>query len=299
MKKVSLLTVLSITGGLFFTSPVYAGKGMLRISTEPGDAKIYINGQRKGSSPSQKGQTFAVKLDEGEYTIEAEKESQTGRWLGRKSDVFVGADTMQTINLDLQFSVTDAQGNRIEIPVVTSPEKLREITDRYRSDPNRRNDFIPLGNGTVLDKRTGLQWMQCSLGQTWTGSSCAGEPNKYKWHQVNNQHIDFAGKSDWRLPTISELETLVYCSSGRDQGRGSTNYPLQIMGCDGDYQRPALVQRAFPNTGGGSDEYTAYWSSSPYSGNDRFLWVIFFDYGVSNFSGKGYDYYVRLVRGGQ
>ena len=47
-------------------------EGTLRITTDPGDAKIYVNGERKGNSPSEAGQTFAIKLVEGEYTIRAE-----------------------------------------------------------------------------------------------------------------------------------------------------------------------------------------------------------------------------------
>ncbi len=34
---------------------------------------IYIDGKRKGNSPAEKGQTFALKLTEGEYLVEAVK----------------------------------------------------------------------------------------------------------------------------------------------------------------------------------------------------------------------------------
>lgn len=51
----------------------HADQGMLRITTSPGDAQIFINGQRKGNSPSQEGQSFAVKLPQGDYTVESRK----------------------------------------------------------------------------------------------------------------------------------------------------------------------------------------------------------------------------------
>lgn len=53
------------------TTLAHADTGMLRIATSPGDAQIFINGQRKGNSSSQEGQSFAVKLPQGEYTVEA------------------------------------------------------------------------------------------------------------------------------------------------------------------------------------------------------------------------------------
>jgi len=78
-----------------------ADKGTVKVVTEPGDAKVYVDGKRKGSTPSEKGQTFAMKLVEGEYVIEAVK--PTGgpqEWHGSK-EVFVGGDTLQTVTLKL------------------------------------------------------------------------------------------------------------------------------------------------------------------------------------------------------
>ncbi len=147
-----------------------------------------------------------------------------------------------------------------EIKVISDEAKLRKITDTYRSDPNRPKDFIPQGNGTVIDKRTGLQWMRCSLGQVWTGKTCKGEPSQYTWNDANNQQIDFAGYNDWRLPTIWELETLVFCSSGKDKGRIVSGDDKLIDTCDGAYQKPTIVRSVFHNTGGKS--YPRYWSSS-------------------------------------
>ena len=97
------LTVLTAALLLSIAAPAVlaADKGTVKVVTEPGDAKVYVDGKRKGSTPSEKGQTFAMKLVEGEYVIEAVK--PTGgpqEWHGSKK-VFVGGDTLQTVTLKL------------------------------------------------------------------------------------------------------------------------------------------------------------------------------------------------------
>lgn len=63
------------------------------------------------------------------------------------------------------------------------------------------NDFVDNGDGTITDNRTRLMWQK-------SGSSKAK-----KWKQaqtyVKQLNKGFAGYSDWRLPTIEELASLV------------------------------------------------------------------------------------------
>lgn len=72
--------------------------------------------------------------------------------------------------------------------------------------------FIRNGNGTVSDQQTGLMWKQCLEGQR--GVNCMGQPNFMSWDTAKHvagqlSHSRFAGYSDWRLPTVQELETIV------------------------------------------------------------------------------------------
>lgn len=174
--------------------------------------------------------------------------------------------------------------------VVTDPDKLREITDTYRSNTERPKDFIPQGDGTVVDKRTGLQWMRCNMGQTWTGKTCSGEAKEYDWHTAMKLRAEFAGYDDWRLPTIAELETLVYCRSGMSKGRENG----MISACKGEDIDPTIAEKIFLDT-----VVDSYWSSSSDEYDDSDALAVMFYLGFTSPEGKQFSFPVRLVRDGQ
>ena len=67
------------------------------------------------------------------------------------------------------------------------------------------NDFVDNGDDTVTDQVTGLMWQKdgSSEGMTWADAK----------EYVNKLNSDrFAGYSDWRLPTIEELASLMKSS---------------------------------------------------------------------------------------
>ena len=93
----------------------FADRGVLQISTDPGDAEIYINGKRKGNSPASPGQALVVQLKEGEYTIEArqlrenEQYNDSELWRASKK-VYVADDTIQSVTLnEFNFVLGEAQ----------------------------------------------------------------------------------------------------------------------------------------------------------------------------------------------
>jgi hypothetical protein len=87
-------------------------------------------------------------------------------------------------------------------------------TSRYPlSTPAER--FTDNGDGTLTDRQSGLTWMRCALGQTWSGARCSGEPDAYSWSSAQvaardlNGRGGYAGHADWRMPHIPELAMIV------------------------------------------------------------------------------------------
>ena len=180
-------------------------------------------------------------------------------------------------------SESESRPTAAERPKMPSRPAQTLLTDRYRDN----------GDGAVTDVKTKLQWMRCSLGQTWQGGICFGEAKTYSWQAAldaaNTLRMgSYAGYRGWRVPTREELLTLIYCSSGRPKTWNDTGKP-----CEGDYERPTIYQSAFPNT-----PPISYWSSSPFV--PYAAWNVFFDYGneIAGVVRGGYSA-VRLVRGGQ
>ena len=64
------------------------------------------------------------------------------------------------------------------------------------------NDFVDNGDGTVTDMATGLMWQR-------TGTTSAKRWSSAKPYINKLNKIQFAGYSDWRLPTIDELASLI------------------------------------------------------------------------------------------
>lgn len=162
-------------------------------------------------------------------------------------------------------------------PQATSSQQGERLSARYR----------PLGpDGAIIqDRRTRLQWQRCSYGQRWTGAGCDGKAARLTWDEV----LSLTDQSDWRVPTIEELNTLAYCSSGQPESRNTTGDV-----CKGNDERPTIDQAAFPNM-----EDFFFWSSSPYEGDSASAWYVSFCYGLDGNDYKGNDCQVRLVRGGQ
>ncbi|MFI3187371.1 MAG: DUF1566 domain-containing protein [Methylococcaceae bacterium] len=138
------------------------------------------------------------------------------------------------------------------------------------STPN--TDFTDNKDGTVTHKRTGLVWQRCSVGQTWTGSSCSGSADTYTYDEAIALTDSFAGRSDWRVPNANELASLV-------------KY---------DASYPAINSTLFPNT-----PTNAFWSSSPDVGNTNYAWYVYFYNGFVFNSFRYSSLPVRLVRASQ
>jgi hypothetical protein len=137
--------------------------------------------------------------------------------------------------------------------------------------------FIVNGDGTVSDTYTGLMWMRCSLGQTWDGTTCTGTAAQYQWADAltQAQSSAFATYTDWRLPSVKELVSIVERSCAN----------------------PSVNSTIFPAT-----PTWYFWTNSPsVSGSGTNVHVVAFGQGFDTADAKTnvdpmFHYHVRLVR---
>ena len=87
------------------------------------------------------------------------------------------------------------------------------------------SDYDVHSDGTVTHKPTGLVWQRCAVGQTLTAERCSGEAGLYTLLQAKQLVIDFAGETDWRLPTEEELLSLVDFSTQSTSGINASVFP--------------------------------------------------------------------------
>jgi hypothetical protein len=135
------------------------------------------------------------------------------------------------------FGVNFADG-RIKGYPLMDPWGAKKFMVRFvRGNPEYgKNNFEDLGDGTILDKATGLMWSQddSQKGMNWEAALA--------WAQQMNAE-NYLGYSDWRLPNAKELQSIVdYNVSPQHDGKaaistlfnsttitvedGSQNYPF-------------------------------------------------------------------------
>ncbi len=98
------------------------------------------------------------------------------------------------------------------ITLAAAPVRAEQLCDTKTyplSTPTSR--FADHGDGTVTDTQSGITWMRCAIGQSWTGKACDGQPTALSWQGAQDvaasldQHNGYAGHTDWRMPRIPEL----------------------------------------------------------------------------------------------
>ena len=156
-----------------------------------------------------------------------------------------------------------------------------------------------LSRGSVLDNTTRLIWTRCSLtdnDRPIYDFECNGNKKLYSWTEAVNvcNNLVHDGRSDWRLPSIKELHSIIY----------NHHYATGQENCS------QIVDEAFPGvvtTAECNNAYSTihYWSSTTHTGKDgnnkNYIWFADFKWGNIGFTGQDFfgpiKKHVRCVAG--
>lgn len=279
-------------GTVPYTSRVYdENLAFLNVSTEPEGLDVYIDGAWVGKAPIKMyeieagmNHTIEAKGDP-RYFIDAGIKRRYDRFERREETLAItrGAGRIlllaesvinrvsvndQNVNFDPNKPVIEVPAGDVKVHVVAGNKVGRFEQDVWTGDLLRKdvkltNRFsADTSKGIVVDHMTGLIW------------AAETSPNELNWEEAKRYcaNLEIGGYTDWRLPTIDELRTIV------DKSRGN----------------PAINTDFFPDT-----KSSSYWSSTTNANDTNRAWYIYFRDGLDNYYYKSYYGYVRAVRGGQ
>ena len=117
-----------------------------------------------------------------------------------------------------------------------------------------KNDFHDNGDGTIADRATGLTWMQVDSGHLKAGKNRDGSLD---WREALTwaEGITYAGHSDWRLPSVKELQSIVDYARSPDTTKSAAIDPV-------------FKTTAIKNEGGKPDA-PWYWSNTTHASLTR------------------------------
>ncbi len=135
------------------------------------------------------------------------------------------------------------------------------------------SQFGNIDRATITDNKNNNTWLRCPVGMTWGGSSCEGISLKYTWTEAvvvvdelnANKH---EGRSDWRLPTVEELTTVV----------------------ERRCFKPAIDLKAFPYS-----PESGFWTDTTVGGVQPRAWVVHFLNGNQYIANKNQTWRLRLI----
>ena len=148
-----------------------------------------------------------------------------------------GDETLFGVN----FADGRIKGYGLTMPYDQSIEKTFFVMYVRGNENYGINDFTDNGNGTITDEATGLMWMQDDSGEglNWEDALSYAEGKEY------------AGYSDWRLPDVKELQSIVDYTRSPSSTSSAAIDP--IFNCT------EITNEA------GETDYPFYWSSTTHA----------------------------------
>lgn len=145
--------------------------------------------------------------------------------------------------------------------------------------------YVDNGDGTITDARTGLMWEKLS-----DDGSIHDKDTAYTWADAFATKVatlngggGFAGYTDWRVPNVNELQSIV--------NYGAENPAVSPAFNTGCVASCTVTSCSCTQSGG-------YWSSSTYQFGPQNAWGVNFGDGGVGAGNETGNLYVRAVRGG-
>ncbi|MCX6356138.1 MAG: DUF1566 domain-containing protein [Candidatus Aureabacteria bacterium] len=186
--------------------------------------------------------------------------------------------TISDVNTDVKFFCTQSGSWGVQTGTASGGGLLKTgQTSIYQTGDNGSHQtginfqYTNTDAGlTVTDNVTGLIWPKSGNGAGCNSGNELGWSSAIVWAEG----LSFAGYSDWRLPNITELQTIFV----RETGQGAPYINKSYF----------LVTRS-----------EGYWSSTTYTNNPTYAMYAHFNDGLLYGNVKTSSYYVRAVRGGE
>jgi len=214
--------------------------------------------------------------DAGERIIDSQYASST---------LYVGGD-MEQLLFGVNFADGRIKGYGLSL---FGQEKTFSVACVRESNNYGVNDFTDNGDDTITDEATGLMWAQedSDAGMNWEAALA--------WAQEKNAN-NYLGYSDWRLPDVKELQSIVDYSRAPDATDPADEGPALD---------PLFSVSTITNEAGNSD-YPYYWSSTSARfqarGDFYYVWYVAAGRAVNNegldFHGAGAVRFDTKVEGG-
>lgn len=153
----------------------------------------------------------------------------------------------------LMCSTAASNGENFQSHLISDEDRLAKQTI-FIKRWDRKKDW-------VLDRQENLMWQDNN----------AVANMEYTWQNAKRycHNLSLDGYSDWALPTIEQLQSLV----------------------DLNKYRPAVKEDITEIS-----VLTFYWSSTTFIEDEKKAWYVFYKYGESYYANKGERYGVRCVR---
>ena len=150
--------------------------------------------------------------------------------------------------------------------------------------PSPAGRFVDNGDETITDTMTGLMWEKktTAVGSGPSTMDVRDVDNRFTWEYAMNEYVDrlngrliafatdgaFARHTDWRIPTMQELQTIVEPAA------------------------PGRINAAF-----GPNAPASYWTSSKrLLGPTAVPWYVGFGADIPVYVGQPFSFHVRAVR---